>query len=392
MKVFKRETLWLIAIYVAIVCAISLRCSVEATNYVSFDSILYLKLAENISAGKGIVAPQTYPFDETVTESYFAIWPVGYPLLIVFLGKITGLNFLIASKVVNLLFLGFIFILLYLWFKKEAWFIALYFFSFSEMEVFSYTWSEGPFLFFVLFLCYLLTHLDTKYLVFKLVFCLISMFLLRYAGGIYFLFVGLYAIYHVYKGRKSKANILFLCIGIALLPCLWYLWNNYIQSGYFTGLVRFTPEEVSNWFTIKTSLVGVANEFLFASHYFVLKNNVTWVFCLFLTLQIIFYYVLWSKRSMIIKPFFSPEAILMMSMSFLYLFAAGVLQRLHACSYFDYRILAPFSLPLFLTLFWSISKGKQEVFFVSTKKWVVGYMVLCYIVNLPKYYLINLLF
>lgn len=387
-----KNTTWLIAIYIAIVCSIALRSYVESTHFVTPDSEFYFRVAENITNGKGMIAPEVYPFNENTEEVHFAVWPVGYPLLIAFVSKASGLSVLVASKVVNVVFLGFIFLLLHHWFKKEAWLPALYFFSFAKMEVFSYSWSEGVFLFFVLLLCYWLSNLDSRFLMLKVIFTLVALFLLRYAGIVFFLYVGVFGFYRYYKGDKKQAYALIASVFFALIPCLVYLWNNQVQNGYYSGLERFTPDEMSNWFAISSSLVGLADEFLFASHYFIIKNNLTMVFVLFTVLQVIFYVFLWRSRKLILKPFFNHSSLIMLSMGLVYLVFVGVLQRLHACSYFDYRILAPFSTLLFVAVFWSISKPNQPEFFYKNKKWIIGFMLICYLMNLPKWYLIELVF
>lgn len=383
---------WLLAIYIALVCAIALRSYVESTHFVTPDSEFYLRVAENITSGNGMIAPEVYPFDEQTPEVHFAVWPIGYPLMIAFVSKLSGVSLLVASKVVNLLFLGFIFMLFHRWFKKDAWFPALYFFSFAKMEVFSYSWSEGAFLFFVLLLCYWLSHLCTRFLLIKIVFCLIMLFLLRYAAIIFFLFVGVFGMYQFYSGDKAKAKTLVSSVVVAAIPCFLYLWNNHVNNGYYSGLDRFTPDEMSSWFAIKSSIVGLVNEFLFVSHYFVLKNNLTGIFILFTTLQLFLYVLLWRSRRLINRPFFNPVSWIMVVMSVVYLVFVGVLQRLHACSYFDYRILAPFSTLLFVAVFWSLSKSKQGVFFEKNKTWIIGFMFICYLMNLPKMYLIELMF
>src|SRR5688572_28640200 len=153
-----RGKLFLAALYTGIVLAIWLRVSVEATQYCTPDSNFYLKVAENLLSGKGLVRPNNYPFSKSTGDVYFAVWPAGYPITIAALSFLTNLPALISSKIVNLLFLGFTFILLYKKLGKYAWFPALYFCSFGVLEVYSYTWSEGAFLFFIIALAFILVQ------------------------------------------------------------------------------------------------------------------------------------------------------------------------------------------------------------------------------------------
>ena len=151
-----RGKIFLTALYFGIVLAIWLRVSVEATQYCTPDSNFYLKVAENLLSGKGLVRPNNYPFSKSTGDVYFAVWPAGYPVSIAALSFITNLPVLVSSKIVNLLFLGFTFLLLYKKMGRYAWFTALYFCSFGLLEVYSYTWSEGAFLFFILALAFIL--------------------------------------------------------------------------------------------------------------------------------------------------------------------------------------------------------------------------------------------
>lgn len=392
MPVFFRDksVYLLIIIYLMIVASISLRSYVEATNYCSPDSEFYLRVASNILNGKGIIAPQEYPFDERTPESHFAVWPVAYPFMIALGSKITSLNVLVASKLVNLLFLGLIFILMFHWFKEGAWFPALYFFSYSKMEVFSYTWSEGPFLFFLLLLCYFLAHLETKYLVIKVAMCLLLMFLLRYAALVHFVGVGCFAVYLLVRRYEKKGLKLLLSVCIAAVPCLLYLWNNKYHSGFYTGLKRFTPEEISNWFSFSSSLVGVGNEFLWARNYFILHHNFTWIFALFLIIELILGYYLFRKRHYMEQPILNHSSKVLIATGLFYLLGVIILQRLHACAHFDYRILAPFSTPIALALFYAIFQ--QKIYFLKTWKWIMAFMLICFAMNLPKIYLWGLVF
>lgn len=68
---------------------------------------------------------------------------------------------------------------------ESAWFPALYFCSYGMLEVYSYTWSEGAFMFFVLYLCYVLHKSSIAYRRFlfcEILLCLLCLAMLRYAG------------------------------------------------------------------------------------------------------------------------------------------------------------------------------------------------------------------
>lgn len=126
-----KTNLWLL--YLGICLTLVLRIYAEETNYLSPDSHFYLRVANNLIDGKGLVGPKEYPFDEKAEESYFAIWPPGYPFLIAVTSYITKTSVFIASKIVNLVFLAFSFLLLYKWFGEKAWLPSLYYCSFGML-------------------------------------------------------------------------------------------------------------------------------------------------------------------------------------------------------------------------------------------------------------------
>ena len=72
-----------------------------------------------------------------------------------------------------------------------------------------------------------------------------------------------------------------------------------------------------------------------------------------------------------------------------YLLAIVALRRIQPFDPFDYRILAPFSLPLFVLLFGRLTKPDVQDYFEKVKPWVVGFMLLSLVVNLPKQYLME---
>jgi hypothetical protein len=126
----------LILLFLAIAGTIVLRIAVESTGYTTPDSHFYLRAAENLVAVKGLVAPLGYPFEPSTSEGHLAKWPAGYPVTIALTAISTGMSAFWSSKLVNLLFLGLIFYILYREFGAHAWFPALYFCSYGMLEVF----------------------------------------------------------------------------------------------------------------------------------------------------------------------------------------------------------------------------------------------------------------
>lgn len=120
----------------------------ETTGYLSPDSEYYLELAQNLLEGRGFYRSADYPIPETKTpenQIFFSAWPVGYPVVIFLATKILGTSAWLASKIINLICLGFLLLLLRRINRNEAVFLALVLYSFTFLEVYSYTWSEAPF-------------------------------------------------------------------------------------------------------------------------------------------------------------------------------------------------------------------------------------------------------
>lgn len=366
-----------------------LRVEVEATHYTSPDSEFYIRTAENVLSGKGLTGPITYPFTKDTPEYYFAIWPAGYPLLIAGISRVAGCSLLVASKVVNLLALGAIFLLCFRWMGSRAWFPLLAFCSFDMLEVFSYSWSEPPFLFFVLLFCFLLhqsLQQESPLLVLKLSVCLTALFLFRYAGLIYFFLAGLFALYFLIKKDFSRFRSFTAALLIASTFVLLYLFHNYVQTDFPTGQSRFHPEGLGGLGFLKMFLHGLWNSFSIARNYYFAED---YFYLALFALQGCLILFLLGQRTKIQKPFFRPAsaAQVLVLTSLFYLFWIVFLRRVSPFNEFNYRILAPFVLPLYLGLFTAILDHPR--FYRITGPWITAFMLLSLLMNLPKEYILS---
>lgn len=394
MPASQRSKFFLLLLFVALVLTIWLRAVVEATNYCTPDSNFYLKVAENLLNGKGLVRPNNYPFSRSTGDVYFAVWPAGYPVLIAGLSFITGFSLLVSSKILNLLFLGFTFILLYRWLGRQAWFPALYFCAFGMLEVYSYTWSEAAFLFFLVWLGFLLQrqlqhqHYDTErnWHFVPLTFCLIGLFLFRYAGLIYFFLVAGFMLWYTLRKNYRLAANYFVALALASSFVLAYLYYNYLQTGYFTGGERIFPEQETFGFFLLVLLKGLANQFFLARNYY-FYNYSDNLFVALMVLQLAVCSLLFLNRKYLTKPLFDPKARTLLLLGGFYLLSIIVLRKLSPFDKFDYRILAPFGVPVFLALFHTVST--QQNFFRKTGKWIVAFMLLSLLMNLPKVFVLE---
>ena len=361
----------------------------ESTAYCSPDSLHYLSAADHLMKGEGLVA--RHP--ETQQEVYFAIWPAGYPLCIAGIGLLTGTSALVASKIVNLLFLGLTFVLLLRWFGEKSWFVALYFCSFGMLEIYSYSWSEAPFLFFVLLLVYFVTkdvEKDTgPRLFFQLFFCLVALFLFRYAGLIYYLVGGLLLLYYISKKQWLKAGYYFSALFFASLVVCGYFLLNKQMTGHYTGIGdRVQPQMESFPQFVMLLMRGLWNQLTLARHYF--YGTLDALYVALLVLQVGLMVVLVYFRKKMTPAFFKPtEVKLTIAFALFYLVMIVVLRKIQPFDAFDYRIMAPFSLPLFVALSGRLTKPDMKDYYEKTKRWITGFMLLSLVLNLPKQFLME---
>lgn len=392
---YQHKTLWLWAIYLLIVGTIVLRVNIEATNYTTPDSEYYLIVADNIVDGKGLVSPHPmdYPISQGANEYPFTIWPAGYPVVISAVIWLTGLEAMAASKIVNLLFLALLFFLLQFWFKDRAWLAGLYFLAYGKMEVFSYSWSEAPFLFFELLLCYwilesLIGDRD-KWLWLKIGFVLASLFLFRYAGLIFFFLTAGAMLYHVWHKRYQKGIHYFVGLSIASTIALSYLYRNYQLSGFYSGMDRIQPQVESLAYFTWLLLKGLFNELILARNYF-FKGNLDLLFLGLLILQfvLIIWLIRWRKLYSR-KTLFSGTFNFLLACSATYLVGIVILRKIQPFDPFDFRILTPFSTPLFIALFASLGLPENQAYYRKTVPWIVAFMWICWVMNLPKQFLME---
>ncbi|MEQ9299556.1 MAG: hypothetical protein RIF33_13370 [Cyclobacteriaceae bacterium] len=392
---YQNSTLWLWAIYALIVGTIVLRVNVEATNYTTPDSEYYMRAADNVVEGKGfVVAYMVYPFDDATPEKDLIIWPIGYPALISLPMYVLDLDALGSSKLINFLSLGLIFLLLQRMFGSYAWLPALYFFSYGRMEVFSYSWSEAPFLFAELLLCWItiksLSDALDKTLWLKLTLGLISLFLLRYAGLIFFFFSAGMMVYFAYRKEYKKSTHYFMALTIASVFVLAYFYRNYLLSGYYAGMDRVQPDAERIGYFIWLLIRGLFNELMLARNYF-FKGNLDLLFTGLFVIQVglIFWLVKWRK--LINRPtLLSRSSTILLACSATYLIGIVILRKIQPFDPFDFRILAPFSTPLFIALFSSLGLPENRAYYHKTVPWIVAFMGLCWVMNLPKQYLLEL--
>lgn len=205
-----------------LICAVVyLKLRADSAYFLTPDSRYYLQAAQNLLDGNG------YRIVFEGKETFCAIWPMGYSVLIAGVSVLTTFPVETASKIVNLLALVGCFWLLLRRFQDKAWFVALGLMDTSLIQLYTNTWSETVFLFFVLGFCTL--PLSLRGGARGGVLWAIGAFLTRYAGA--FLLIPL-----LIQRRFRTAAYYLVFIG-------GYLFYNFFQTRTFTGGHGFWPKE-----------------------------------------------------------------------------------------------------------------------------------------------------
>ena len=236
---------FLCVLFVTLCLSIWVNGYLEGIN-ISADSAGYLREAVNMAAGNGFHYDGIAGYGNT----WFANWPILYPAMIALVMKITGLEVYVASKVLSMILVGALIIILRVTYKKDAWFYALFMTNLGLMYLYWYSWSELPFIIFmVLFVLSLHRVLEAKEnRAVNYVFLGISAFLCfltRYFGIFTYFVVGLYILVLLFdklfgskKGDLRKAFFMTITAFVSGVMCVLYLVNNKIQNGMPSGVSR----------------------------------------------------------------------------------------------------------------------------------------------------------
>jgi hypothetical protein len=248
MKIIKnKDTFYLFIIFTFSAIAIIARSFFHHDGYLSPDSTNYLKLAQTLLDGNGFYV-SSYRLNGS-DRDFFAIWPAGYPVLIFVVAKIFHLSVFLASKLLNIIFIGLSLCLIKKVFKTDSYIYGLVFLFGAYIHIFSYTWTEVPFIFGLLWfsssIYYHLNNPASKALLFNLFISALFLFLMRYIGAFSFGVIGLLAMYY-FTQKKYRYFIKLSSISlVGIMIVSLYLYNNYIQVGFPTGMPRIPSPETN---------------------------------------------------------------------------------------------------------------------------------------------------
>lgn len=236
--------LFLILTFASICISIYSRAYLKGV-YISADSAGYLREAVNLAAGNGFSYDGLAGYD-----TWFANWPILYPVLIAAVMMVTGTEAYLASKIVAMLTAGLILILLRKCFGKDAWLYGLCLTNIGYLNLSYYTWSEIPFILFMLCFALILAKVLREdhpaygwYAALGLTG--ICCFLTRYYGIFVWIVTGLYLLILFGRYRKTRekeipAKIAGLTVTAFLsgILSMAYLVMNKVMNGMASGVSR----------------------------------------------------------------------------------------------------------------------------------------------------------
>lgn len=241
--------LFMVLTYIVLCVSIYFRAYVQSV-YITSDSAGYLREAVNIINGNG------YSYDGLAGyNTWFANWPILYPLMISIVMLTTRVNAYLASKILSMILLLIIMLVIYVYAKKDAWLYSLVLLNTGFISLLWATWSELPFMLFLLVFGIILGRIvndgidETKPIrILDLVLTGLFAFLIfmtRYYGlFVYFVMIGYVCIFFgQWIKTKRKASLhrwlgLTISGGVSGMLCLGYLLLNKIKNGMASGVAR----------------------------------------------------------------------------------------------------------------------------------------------------------
>ena len=242
-------------LYITICLSIYVNGYLDGIN-ISADSAGYLREAVNIAAGNGFHYDAIAGYGNT----WFANWPILYPLMIGIVMKMTGAEVYLASKILSMILVGVLLLSIRLIYKEKAWIYSLCLTNMGLMYLYWYSWSELPFIVFIFLFAILLSKILAEgerkipvhyYILLGIV--TVAAFLTRYFGmflfGVYAFYILLCVAKNVSRLRDEGKKLFPGMLGgkafglLATAACsgvcsLLYLVNNKLRNGMPSGVSR----------------------------------------------------------------------------------------------------------------------------------------------------------
>ncbi|MFA9189988.1 hypothetical protein AAGV28_01275 [Flavobacterium sp. FZUC8N2.13] len=373
---------YLILMFILLLISISVKFYFNSSGYLSPDSTNYLLLAQNLLDNNSF-----YISNPDVKIKPFTIWPIGYSVLIFLIAKLTGFSVFLASKFINIAVI-FLFINLFKKeFKENTYLYVLVFFFASFIQIYSYSWSESFFIFCIFWFTKSIYSIIINFhsgvrIYISILFSSLLMFLFRYIGSFSFGIIGLLGLYYLFfKKEREKSFFLLMIAVFNTLFMFAYLYNNYLETGYYTGIARNFQSHSSMelFIMLVKSIVSII---------IVYSNHVIWKDVAFPLFQVLIIFILVVKyRKKILKNdgdnsklFFS---FVFFIIGLLYLISIALLSCAAYVEELNYRLLAPGSFLIFIALINYFENNLLPRYFKIFKIILVSIAFYSWCVNVP---------
>lgn len=236
--------LFLALLFISICISIYVRAYQKGV-YITSDSAGYLREAVNLVQGNGFHYDGLSGYD-----SWFANWPILYPAMIAAVMFVTHTNAYLASKILSMLLAGAILLVLRRRFGKDAWIYSLCLTNIGFLNLTYYTWSEIPFMLFLLLFALVLAKILKEEEPSVKCYVLLGLsglccFLTRYYGLYIWFVVGLYLLLLLGEYRRTKEQKVFrkgirltVTAFVSGVLSLLYLFMNKLMNGMASGVSR----------------------------------------------------------------------------------------------------------------------------------------------------------
>jgi hypothetical protein len=234
----------LLAVFFFVSTGIILNSYLDKDGHLSPDSAYYLRLAQTLLDGNGFYV--TDFFGSESGRTFFSKWPVGYPLMISGVARLTGLGVFWASKLLNITFIIFTLLIFKFIFKENAYVYGMVFLVASSLKIFSFTWSEAVFISGLVWLSislYKFTQNKKNIWLLNILLSSLFLFLCRYIGAFSVVVISLLSLFYLLK-REYKTFLKFIPVAAVTVGFIaLYLYNNYSETGHFSGIPRIPAPE-----------------------------------------------------------------------------------------------------------------------------------------------------
>ena len=362
----------LLFLFLILILVILLKISANPSYFLTPDSHYYLEAAQNMLDGKGY----TIQFEDKNT--FCAIWPVGYSVLVALTSFITKATVTMSSKLVNLIATGLIFCLLYKKYKEKSWVVAMGFCASSFIQIYANTWSETVFMMCLVGFCLTSNTTTNRYSFLWAA----AAFLVRYIG--FFLIIPLI----FSKKYKAAAGLL----GVMVLYCT----LNYSQTQTFTGGHGFWPKQPF-FERLTIGFYGIIEETLFFGirdwDLKFMPNSISMKVIVYslsaiqaFILGVIIYIILKAKTSglsTIDYRLWTKNYYVVCGLAYLIsIFCIYLIDSSIESLYF--RRLAPFSLLIVLAFLDWLVKPSQEIVLLKIQNWLIAFFIISILHSIPK--------